>query len=34
MINKSSIRMIDENNNKKIENECWNEKAENYKINK
>ena len=28
MINKSSMRMIDENNNKKMKNECWNEKTE------
>ena len=30
MINKSSKRMIDENNSKKIKNECWSEKTENY----
>ena len=23
------MRMIDENNNKKMKNECWNEKVEN-----
>ena len=30
MINKWSMHMIDENNSKKIKNECWNEKVENY----
>ena len=29
MINKSSMRMIDENNNWKIKDEYWNEKVEN-----
>ena len=29
MINKSSMRMIDENDNKKIESEKWSENAEN-----
>ena len=28
MINKSSMRMIDENYNKKIKNEKWNENVE------
>ena len=30
MINKSSMRMIDEDSSKKIKNECWNEKVEDY----
>ena len=30
MINKSLLRMIDENNNRKIKNKCWNEKIENH----
>ena len=30
MINKSSMRMIDEDNNKKIKDECWSEKIEDY----
>ena len=29
MINKSSMRMIDENDNKKMKNEKWNENVEN-----
>ena len=32
MMSKTSMRMINENNSKKIKNECWNEKIE--KLNK
>ena len=30
MINKSSMRMIDEDSSRKIKNECWSEKVEDY----
>ena len=33
MIDRSSMRMIDEDSSKKIENECWSEKAEDYVAN-
>ena len=35
MIKKTSMRMIDEdNNNKKIKNECWSVKVKNYVTNR